>query len=81
MYCDRRLPAVARAHDVLLGECLGGALYVADFVRLCRRTGFLDARVLSSEPIAVHDPELKALLNGARFVRLVVFFVRACLCL
>lgn len=31
VYCDRRLPAAVRQHEVLLGECLGGALYVNDF--------------------------------------------------
>jgi hypothetical protein len=38
---------------VLLGECLGGALYVEDFVRLCRSVGFLDPRTLSSAEIEV----------------------------
>jgi hypothetical protein len=35
VYCSRRLPAEVRTHDVLLGECLGGALHVNDFLRLC----------------------------------------------
>lgn len=39
VYCDRRLPAAVRAHPVLLGECLAGALYVQDFLRLCRQVG------------------------------------------
>lgn len=30
-------PLQVRAHPVLLGECLGGALYTQDFVRLCRQ--------------------------------------------
>lgn len=33
-----RCPQV-RTHPVLLGECLGGALYTQDFVRLCREVG------------------------------------------
>ena len=41
-----RLPQV-RKHPVLLGECLGGALYIEDFIRLCRAAGFQDPRVLS----------------------------------
>ncbi len=39
VYCDRRLPPAIRTHPVLLGECLAGALYVNDFVRLCRKVG------------------------------------------
>ncbi|KAI3425191.1 hypothetical protein D9Q98_008960 [Chlorella vulgaris] len=67
VYCDRRLPAEVRTHPVLLGECLGGALYVEDFVRLCRQVGFLDPRTLSSSEIEVRDKELKGLLGEARF--------------
>ena len=37
MYCDRRLPAAVRGHEVLLGECLGGALYVNDFITLAKQ--------------------------------------------
>lgn len=36
VYCDRRLPAAIRKHEVLLGECLGGALAINDFARLCK---------------------------------------------
>jgi hypothetical protein len=42
-----------RTHPVLLGECLGGALYVEDFVRLARAAGFQDPRKLSSDEIKV----------------------------
>ena len=44
VYCDRRLPEEIRSHPVLLGECLGGAMYVEDFKRLCVATGFADPR-------------------------------------
>ena len=37
VYCDRRLSPEARQHEVLLGECLGGALAVNDFVRLAQQ--------------------------------------------
>lgn len=67
VYCDRRLPQEVRTHPVLLGECLGGALYTQDFVRLCREVGFLDPRTLSSAEIEVRDRELKELLGDARF--------------
>ena len=53
--CDRRLPRDVRTHPVLLGECLGGALYTQDFVRLCREVGFLDPRVLASNTIEVRE--------------------------
>jgi len=51
----------------MLGECLGGALYIEDFRRICQRVGFLDPRQLSIEPIEVNDPELKLLCGSANF--------------
>ncbi|GIL82518.1 hypothetical protein Vretifemale_11342 [Volvox reticuliferus] len=67
VYCDRRLPTSVRTHPVLLGECLAGALYVNDFIRLCRKVGFTDPRQLECEEIMVHDLELKDLIGEARF--------------
>lgn len=67
VYSDRRLPEAARTHEVALGECLGGALYVNDFLGLCKRVGFSDPRVLSVEGIEVHDKELEGVLGGAKF--------------
>eukprot|EP00199_Chlamydomonas_sp_CCMP681_P001924 CAMPEP_0119107370 /NCGR_PEP_ID=MMETSP1180-20130426/9666_1 /TAXON_ID=3052 ORGANISM="Chlamydomonas cf sp, Strain CCMP681" /NCGR_SAMPLE_ID=MMETSP1180 /ASSEMBLY_ACC=CAM_ASM_000741 /LENGTH=373 /DNA_ID=CAMNT_0007092845 /DNA_START=117 /DNA_END=1238 /DNA_ORIENTATION=+ len=67
VYCDRRLPKELRTHPVLLGECLGGALYVQDFIRLCRQMGFMDPRALETAPILVTDPALADLLGNAQF--------------
>ncbi|KAL4451735.1 hypothetical protein ABPG75_007397 [Micractinium tetrahymenae] len=74
VYCDRRLPEEVRRHPVLLGECLGGTLYIQDFVELCRQAGFVDPRVLSISEIVARDEalspcmrELQQLLGGARF--------------
>ena len=67
VYCDRRLPEAVRTHDVLLGECLGGALYIEDFRRICHDVGFTDPRQHSASPIVVTDPELKELCGEAKF--------------
>ena len=68
VYCDRRLPADVRTHPVLLGECLGGALYVQDFLRLARAAGFADPRQLAAaSTIDVLDAELKGLLGRSTF--------------
>ena len=58
VFADRRIPGELAADPVLLGECLGGAMYVEDFRRLVARTGCLDARVVSSAPLALTDPEI-----------------------
>jgi len=67
VYCDRRLPQHIRDNKLLWGECLSGALYVEDFVRICRNVGFPDPRVLEKAPIQVTDPELSEILGNAKF--------------
>ena len=67
VYADRRLPEALRSHPVLYGECLGGALYWNDFLRLARAAGFADPRLVSDRPLAITDPALAALLGEARF--------------
>jgi len=67
VYCDRRLSEEVRAHKVLWGECLAGALYVEDFRELCKKVGFIDPRALEAEEILIHDPELKKVTGDAKF--------------
>jgi arsenite methyltransferase len=58
VFADRRIPPVLAQDPVLLGECLGGALYVEDFRRLMAQSGCRDARVVSSAPLTLTDPEI-----------------------
>lgn len=67
VYCDRRLPEHVRNHDVLLGECIAGALYIGDFIRLCRETGFMDPRQISKTEFKITHPNLKDAIGEARF--------------
>lgn len=68
VFADRRLPK-SFAHDpVLLGECLGGALYREDFRRLMQQVGCPDIRTLSQAPIAITHQEVQDKIGLARFV-------------
>ncbi|MGE0436790.1 MAG: methyltransferase domain-containing protein [Steroidobacteraceae bacterium] len=67
VYADRRVPDAVRNDPVLYGECLGGALYWNDFLRLARATGFIDPRLVEDHPIAVTDPALAAKVGAIRF--------------
>lgn len=67
VYADRRLPEQLRRDPVLYGECLGGALYWNDFLRLARGAGFADPRLVSDRSLAIGDPALAALVGEARF--------------
>lgn len=67
IYADRRVPEALRDDPVLYGECLGGALYWNDFLRLARATGFIDPRLVEDRPIAVTDPALEIKTGAIRF--------------
>lgn len=67
VYADRRVPDAVRNDPVLYGECLGGALYWNDFLRLAQRHGFIDARLVEDRPLSVDDPKLKARVGTVNF--------------
>ena len=60
VFTGRRVPEPLQRDDVLLGECLGGALYIEDFRRLLQQVGFADYRTVSRSPIALEDPQVEA---------------------
>ncbi len=67
VYADRRLPDGVRQDPELYGECLGGALYWNDFLRLAVRHGFADPRLVEDRPLSVTDPRLAALVGTTQF--------------
>ncbi|SDD19840.1 methyltransferase domain-containing protein [Aquimonas voraii] len=72
VFADRRIPEALRGDPVLLGECLGGALYVEDFRRVMAAVGCADARVVSRAPIPLLDPAIEARLGMVRFESITV---------
>lgn len=67
VYASRRVPDAARNDPVLYGECLGGALYWGDFLRLAQATGFADPRLVDDRRLAITDPALAAKVDGIAF--------------
>ncbi|WP_317931210.1 methyltransferase domain-containing protein [Halioxenophilus sp. WMMB6] len=68
VYADRRVPEAVANDPVLVGECLGGALYWNDFMTIAKRQGFLDPRLVECRPLAVTDVELQAKLGMIQFM-------------
>jgi len=67
VFADRRIPKALAEDPVLLGECLGGAMYLEDFRRMLHRVGCADARVVASGPLLVNNRELEAQTGNIRF--------------
>lgn len=59
VFAGRRVPRHLAQDPVLLGECLGGALYIEDFRRILRGVGCLDYRVVTSRPLTLGNPEIE----------------------
>ncbi|WP_412061511.1 methyltransferase domain-containing protein [Rubrivirga sp. IMCC45206] len=68
VFVDRRLSDEVKADPVLVGECLGGALYTEDFRRMMAALGWADVRTVTERPLEVDDAELRDRLGNARFV-------------
>jgi SAM-dependent methyltransferase len=67
VYADRRVPDAVRNDPVLYGECLGGALYWNDFLRLANRHGFTDARLVEDRPLEITDPKFVPRVGNLNF--------------
>ncbi len=67
VYADRRVPVALRQDPVLHGECLAGALYWNDFLRLAKAAGFADPRLVSDRPIGVSDSAIETATGAIRF--------------
>lgn len=72
IYADRRLSPEAMADEELVGECLGGALYIQDFRRVMADVGLPDVRIVSSAPVLLHDERMLKLVPGVRFYSVTV---------
>lgn len=67
VYSDRRISKELQNDKVLWGECLSGALYWNDFLRVANAAGFTDPRSFEDKPITVENEELEAKLGDIKF--------------
>jgi len=67
VFADRRIASELHHDPVLLGECLGGALYWEDFRRILHELGCPDVRVVTQNPISLDDPEVFAKIGMVKF--------------
>ncbi|MCB0403262.1 MAG: methyltransferase domain-containing protein [Bdellovibrionales bacterium] len=68
----QRLPNYFREDPVLLGECLGGALYVEDFRRLLLDLGVRDYRVMNRSKIELVNDSVATKAGGFDFYSITV---------
>ena len=62
-----RIPEEVSSSPLLVGECLGGAMYIEDFRRLMRRCGWEDFRYVESRAATIDNDEVEALIGNIQF--------------
>lgn len=72
VFSDRRIPAAVAQDKVILGECLGGALYTEDFRRMMNNVGCLDFRAISKTKIAVTDNDIAKSTGNIQFFSMTI---------
>ncbi|XP_041789479.1 arsenite methyltransferase [Chelmon rostratus] len=68
VYSSGRLTEEIKNHKVLWGECLGGALWWKDLLRLAEEVGFSTPRLVTAKFITVDNKELQKVLGDYKFV-------------
>lgn len=67
VYSDRRIPKELTKDPILYGECLSGALYWNDFLKMAQQAGFEDPRLVTSRPLEINDSEVQQKIGNIRF--------------
>ncbi len=72
VFADRRIPADLAADKVLLGECLGGALYIEDFRRLMAESHCLDFRIVSKSKLELQTGDIQRKIGMVNFYSMTI---------
>lgn len=72
VFVNRRLPQELTQDKLLVGECLGGAIYTEDFRRLLYRLGCSDYRFTTRSPIVLHNERIRESVGLSEFVSITV---------
>ncbi|MCP3669002.1 MAG: methyltransferase domain-containing protein, partial [Gammaproteobacteria bacterium] len=67
VYSDRRVPGELQDDPLLYGECLSGALYWNDFLRLATVAGFADPRLVEDRPITIDNTTIEQRIGHINF--------------
>lgn len=67
VYSDRRISEDLQKDPVLWGECLSGALYWNDFLRIAKKAGFTDPRSVKNSSITIENEAVQEKCGNIQF--------------
>lgn len=67
VYSERRIPEELIKDPVLYGECLSGALYWNDFLRVAKKAGFEDPRLVTHNHLTINNPAIEKKVGNYKF--------------
>ncbi|XP_075389573.1 arsenite methyltransferase [Tenrec ecaudatus] len=68
VYASLDLSEETRTHNILWGECLGGALFWKDLAILAQKIGFCAPRLVHANLITIQNKDLERVVGDCRFV-------------
>ncbi len=72
VFASRRLPRHLAEDPILIGECLGGALYIQDFRRLLAGLGCPDYRIMDQRRLQIDDPQIARQVEPTEFYSMTI---------
>lgn len=72
VFSDRRIPKNIASNKVILGECLGGALYTEDFRRIMQEVGCFDFRSMGKTKIEITNKEIANETGNIQFYSITI---------
>jgi SAM-dependent methyltransferase len=72
VFCDRRIPSHLSQDQVLLGECLAGAMYIHDFRRMLQSLGWPEYRVVKASVLGIDNPVIANKIGMCQFQSLTI---------
>lgn len=72
VFSDRRIPADLAKDPVLLGACLGGAMYIEDFRRLMAQNYCLDFRIVSKSQLELAAGPIQKSISMVNFYSMTI---------
>lgn len=67
VYSNRRISKELQEDATLWGECLSGALYWNDFLRIAKKAGFIDPRSVKNNLITIENKDIRRKCGDLQF--------------